>query len=49
MARRVDDIEAHALDVEPVAVASRIETTSALVCSPITVMQRVRSRSAPAR
>ena len=48
VARRIDDVEDDALDVELVAVAHRrIETTSALVFSPITVMQWVWSRSAP--
>ena len=47
MARRVDDVERKPSIVSLSPSASRIETTSALVCSPITVMQWVRSRSAP--
>ena len=39
---RIDYFERKPLDREFVAVGKRIETTSALVCSPITVMQCVR-------
>ena len=48
VAGRVEHVEAQALDAELVAVArSACDTTSTLLCSPMTVMQWVRSRNAP--
>ena len=48
VAGRVDHVERQALDAQPVAVGrSASKRRRRWLCSPITVMQRVRSRSAP--